>query len=83
MTCIGSSPSPLRLGLVGAMRRLTTRSSVGLASTRASRHLAADDYTEIIAFRSQMMWIQAASEIAAEIDIKEIVTRLRHPLASK
>lgn len=64
------------------MRRLTTRSSVGLASTRASRHLAADDYTEIIAFRSQMMWIQAASEIAAEIDIKEIVTRLRHPLTT-
>ena len=64
------------------MRRFTTRSSVGLASTRASRHLAADDYTEIIAFRSQMMWIQAASEIAAEIDIKEIVTRLRHPLTT-
>ena len=63
------------------MRHLTTRSSVGLASTRASRHLAADDYTEIIAFRSQMMWIQAASEITAEIDIKKVVTRLRHQVS--
>ena len=63
------------------MRHFTTRSSVGLASTRASRHLAADDYTEIIAFRSQMMWIQAASEITAEIDIKKVVTRLRHQVS--
>ena len=58
------------------MRHLTTRSSVGLGVDCASLHLAADDYTEIIAFRSQMMWIQAASEITAEIDIKKTVTSL-------
>ena len=64
------------------MRHLTTRSSVGLGVDRASLHLAADDYTEIIAFRSQMMWIQAASEITAEIDIKKTVTSLRHQCLS-
>ena len=74
--------SPLRLGLVDSdATLLTTRSSVGLGVDRASLHLAADDYTEIIAFRSQMMWIQAASEITAEIDIKKVVTRLRHQVS--
>jgi hypothetical protein len=67
MTCIGSSPfRTSRSGLANGEPTLTTESVSVWPRWRSWFQLGADDYTEILAVRNQMMWIQAASEITPE-----------------